>query len=364
MPLDAQIPLMAQPIELNSPLNMLARATGVQNMLQQNRLQGMQMQDMHEQRAMQLEQARARQQFLANLPDPPEDAPQHVKMLVPLVRAGLVPAEKLFEAMSPKVVRTIEIKGPDGKPYTVQADQYGRPVGQNLPKWVEPKLANLGGTEQVYDPTAVVPGQSFAKTMAPGEAQRIDIERTKAGAATRQAAAAEDANAIQRGLKNEQLRLENEALQRKASDAATQKQTAVATMEDSLRTLDAALTHPGRETATGVSGVVDPRNYIPATEAKNYQILADQIKGKAFLQAFESLKGGGQITEVEGKKATDAIARLDRAQSDAEYAKALKDFRGVIAGAYKRATGKDYMPVDAGATSVRDQADAILRGGK
>ena len=102
MPLDAQIPLMAQGIELNSPLNMLARATGVQNMLQQNRLQGMQMQDMHEQRAMQLEQAQARQQFLANLPDPPADAPEHVRMAWPLAKAGLIPMEKLFEAMKPQ----------------------------------------------------------------------------------------------------------------------------------------------------------------------------------------------------------------------------------------------------------------------
>lgn len=102
MPLDAQIPLMAQGIELNSPLNMLARATGVQNMLQQNRLQGMQMQDMHAQRAMQLEQARARQQFLANLPDPPPDAPEHVKTMWPMMKAGLIPLEKGLEAMSPK----------------------------------------------------------------------------------------------------------------------------------------------------------------------------------------------------------------------------------------------------------------------
>ena len=75
----------------------------------------------------------------------------------------------------------------------------------------------------------------------------------------------------------------------------------------------------------------------------NFRVVADQLGGKAFLQAFESLKGGGQITEVEGKKATDAIARLNRAQSDSEYEVALNDLRGVVGSAYKRATGKDYQ---------------------
>lgn len=364
MPLDPRIPLMGQPIQLNSPLNMLARAQGIQNMQQTNALNAMQAQDMHEQRTAQQQQAQAMQRARAEFPDPPPDAPEPLKLAVRAFKTGLGPFSAIQEAMKPpKVARTIEMRGPDGKPYTVQFDEQGNQVGQGMPKWVAPHFADRGGSIDAIDPTA--PPASLQKTMAPGEAERLAISRTTAGAAQRQAAAAEDANAIQRGLKNDQLRLENEALQRKAGESLAQKQTAVATMEDSLRTLDAALTHPGRETATGVSGVADPRNYVPATEAKNYQILADQIKGKAFLQAFETLKGGGQITEVEGKKATDAIARLDRAQSDAEYAKALRDFRGVIAGAYKRATGKDYAPPTSdAASSVRDRADAILRGGK
>ena len=167
MPLDPNIPLQAQGIQLNSPLNMLARAQGVQNMQQQNELNSMQMQDMHAQRAMQLQQAQARQQFLANLPDPPPDAPDNVKMMWPLGRAGLIPMEKLLEAMRPKVARTVEVKGPDGKPYTVQVDEYGNTVGQNLPKWVPPKMVDLGGSVVATDETAVTPGQTFTKTATP-----------------------------------------------------------------------------------------------------------------------------------------------------------------------------------------------------
>lgn len=51
------------------------------------------------------------------------------------------------------------------------------------------------------------------------------------------------------------------------------------------------------------------------------------LQGGNFLQAFESLKGGGQITEVEGQKAEQAFARLSRAQSPKEFRAALADVR-------------------------------------
>lgn len=42
------------------------------------------------------------------------------------------------------------------------------------------------------------------------------------------------------------------------------------------------------------------------------------------------LKGGGQITEIEGMKAEQAMARMDRAQSEAEFKQALTDFRDAV----------------------------------
>ena len=63
----------------------------------------------------------------------------------------------------------------------------------------------------------------------------------------------------------------------------------------------------------------------------------DQIKGSTFLSAYERLKGGGQITEVEGKKAEEAIARLSRTQSDADYKAALNDLEKVIQNGLTRA---------------------------
>lgn len=115
-----------------------------------------------------------------------------------------------------------------------------------------------------------------------------------------------------------------------------QRQNAIASAGYMSQVLDMALKHPGLSTATGLQGTIDPRNYVPGTDATNFKTVLDQIKGSAFLQAFANLKGGGQITEVEGKKATDAIARLNTAQSTPEFSKALAELKGVVDAGQER----------------------------
>lgn len=150
-----------------------------------------------------------------------------------------------------------------------------------------------------------------------------------------------DSNDINKALTTEKKQLEVDALKRgkDASISATANQIAV---------IDKALNHPGRATSTGLSGTLDPRNYVPGTDATDFRTVLDQIGGSAFLQAFESLKGGGAITEVEGKKATDAIARLNRAQSDSEFETSLNDLRKVMTDGYKRLSGVDYGGASSG----------------
>jgi len=104
----------------------------------------------------------------------------------------------------------------------------------------------------------------------------------------------------------------------------------MAAVDETTAIVDKALSHPGRAVGTGASGSYDPRNYLPGNDARDFRVVLDQLKGKAFLQAFESLKGGGAITETEGKKASEAIARLDTAQSDKAFVEALNDLKGVL----------------------------------
>lgn len=93
--------------------------------------------------------------------------------------------------------------------------------------------------------------------------------------------------------------------------------------------------HPGREGSTGfIQGMLPSRT----GEQVDFQSLVDQTQGQSFLQAFQMLKGGGQITEIEGKKATDAISRLGNQRlSDKDYLQAISDLKEVVANGLARA---------------------------
>ena len=59
------------------------------------------------------------------------------------------------------------------------------------------------------------------------------------------------------------------------------------------------------------------------------------------MQAFEQLKGGGQITEPEGRKATQSLSRLDQRGMKWEAAqRALNELRDVAINAQLRARAK------------------------
>lgn len=94
--------------------------------------------------------------------------------------------------------------------------------------------------------------------------------------------------------------------------------------------------HPGFGTSVG-AGFGRVTKHIPGTEAADFNARVDQLLGGAFMQAFQSLKGGGQITEVEGKKATDAITRMSTSQSEREFVQAAQEFKGIVQGAATRA---------------------------
>lgn len=110
----------------------------------------------------------------------------------------------------------------------------------------------------------------------------------------------------------------------------------VATADSTIDLLDRLLKHPGRANATGLSSW-NPLNLVPGTDAYDFNVMLDQVKGQAFLQAFSSLMGGGAITEREGQTATRAVARLNAAQSEQEFVTALADLKRIVSEGRMRA---------------------------
>jgi hypothetical protein len=134
--------------------------------------------------------------------------------------------------------------------------------------------------------------------------------------------------------KSEELKLEAQRDLPLIEDKATQ----------SITLIDKLVGHEGLESAVGAKGVAQAFGIfdepVAGTAAADFTSLFDQIKGKQFLEAFQSLKGGGQITEVEGKKATQAISRMNLAQSEKEFKQAAREFQDVISLGLKRAREK------------------------
>lgn len=121
--------------------------------------------------------------------------------------------------------------------------------------------------------------------------------------------------------------------------------------EDALKLIQNIGSDPGLSAVVGAPNPLKGRipfvGNVMGTPAADFQAKLDQLGGKQFLEAFEVLKGGGQITEVEGQKATNAIARMQTTQSEKAFKAALKDLEDVVTAGVERArmkAGSEYTP--------------------
>jgi hypothetical protein len=189
---------------------------------------------------------------------------------------------------------------------------------------------------------------STAKTMAPGEEERIKNEGKRIGLEGRRVAVLEenarrDADpAFQQRMGG--ARAVGEAIAKGDVAAMQALPKVIGRAEEGMRLIDELIgkrdsktgqllkgekTHPGFQNAVGATWLPGAR-FIPGTDAAGFMSRFDQIKGASFLEAFESLKGGGAITEKEGQKGTDAINRMSTSTDEKEFIRAAMDLQDVI----------------------------------
>jgi hypothetical protein len=148
-------------------------------------------------------------------------------------------------------------------------------------------------------------------------------------------------------------------------------------VDQMLRDTNALVTHPGFETSVGAKGPSylfglkdEPLPIaLGGGDAKDWQARQKQIESKSFLQAFDVLRGGGQITNIEGDKATVAINRMSSATTEKEYLAAKRDFDNFIKESVNtrlEALGrKPKYKIDYGTqdnAELFNAADEILKG--
>lgn len=94
--------------------------------------------------------------------------------------------------------------------------------------------------------------------------------------------------------------------------------------------------HPGFSSTVGWTWKPGFR-FIEGSKEADFMKRLKQTEGGAFLDAYNTLKGGGAITEIEGKKGTDAIQRLGKSQSEKEFITAAREFQEVLRAGIARA---------------------------
>ena len=108
--------------------------------------------------------------------------------------------------------------------------------------------------------------------------------------------------------------------------AAVNLPTAINQAQRSISTIDRLLNIPDDKLANALGPI---ERFMPSfsDETIRTESIMDSVESQAFINAFESLKGAGQITEKEGEKASQALATLNRAMSPEAYKDSVKLFR-------------------------------------
>lgn len=105
--------------------------------------------------------------------------------------------------------------------------------------------------------------------------------------------------------------------------------SAIDQAQDTYRVINELENHPGLNKGTGINSVFYTK--VPGTDAYDFKNTHDQLVGKTFMQAFNSLRGAGAITDTEGKAATAAITKIaDLKQSPDSYKKELTILKNTV----------------------------------
>jgi hypothetical protein len=125
------------------------------------------------------------------------------------------------------------------------------------------------------------------------------------------------------------------------------KQASLANAEDAVKLIETLKTHPGFEAAVG-SGfsktVLRQDDPIRGTERAGAVAIIDQLKGQAFLNAIQQLRGLGALSDAEGAKLQQAAARLDPNQSEKDFNAALNEYKTMIQAGIERAKAGQLAP--------------------
>ena len=219
------------------------------------------------------------------------------------------------------------------------ADEF---IKQNKPQFMQ---QDTGGATSVLavpglgGPATTVSGTQRAKTLTPDAAARDRRERDLALAENM-------ASAKARGTELSKNKVEAERALPGAIATADQTIGLIDEMigDAKIENNKIKIEKGGRQPAPGFRDYVGAgfpgMRFLEGSDAASYERRQLQIEGKALLEAFEILRGGGAISNFEGASAQQAISRANKAQSEVEYVKAMRELQDIARKSVDRARAK------------------------
>lgn len=214
-----------------------------------------------------------------------------------------------------------------GRPGTVGSPGYYRTTKDvpGIPKGTILRgVYREDGTEDVTNPLTNAP-MTIEERNAAGVFATGSLDATQAGAIAGEKVRGEAGAEIE--VAEELSEAEKRAEARANAIVNLPKQVEQATQ--TIGAINGIRNDPALQSVTAEMWL-NPAKILPGTEAFGFMQRVKQLEGKVFAQAYETLKGGGPITEIESDMAMRAIARMSTAQSTEDYLAALQEFEDAV----------------------------------
>jgi len=130
-----------------------------------------------------------------------------------------------------------------------------------------------------------------------------------------------------------------------AAKAAQAYEKALPQFNEVIKTIQLARNHPGQYFGVGLTSEIAKRFH--GTSTADFDAVMKQIGGENFLSAYNTLRGGGSIANVEGNKAQEARGRVATSQSREGFHGGLNDLETSVRTDLETIQRKMQVPVTA-----------------
>lgn len=154
------------------------------------------------------------------------------------------------------------------------------------------------------------------------------------------------------------VEMKRDKLNNDRSERATAKQDKLATLDNTLETLDRLEKHPGLKRSVGILSAVPT---APGGSSADFEAELGAFKSQAFLSKVSEMKGLGALTEAEGNKLVAAVGALDTKMGEKAFRASLGRIKRDFQAARQRAAGIE-AGMEGGGSAKPATPSQVVRG--